>query len=140
MAGTQTRPSKGGPCRHELLEGNMTDALISENMSPGLQKIAERAKRELDGQFHPLAHLIDVPALERAYHRLRKNAAVGVNGIRKEQYGQNLEQNLQDLHERMKTKRYRHQPIKRVHIPKEKGKTRPIGIATVEDKIVQGRP
>ena len=116
----------------------MADALMSESMSPELRKVAERAKREPCGQFHSLAHLIDVPALERAYHRLRKDAAVGVDGTSKEQYGQGLEQNLRDLHERMKTKRYRHQPIRRVHIPKEKGKTRPIGIATVEDKIVQG--
>jgi hypothetical protein len=112
----------------------MSGASTPENMSTGLQKVAERAKREPGGQFHSLAHLIDVPALERAYHRLRKDAAVGVDGLSKEQYGQNLEQNLQDLHERMKAKRYRHQPIRRVHIPKEKGKTRPIGIAAVEDK------
>ena len=66
-----------------------------------------------------------------------KDAAVGVDGITKEQYGQDLEANLQDLHERLKTKRYRHQPIRRVHIPKDKGKTRPIGISAFEDKIVQ---
>ena len=116
----------------------MADALISESMSPELQKVAERAKREPGGQFHSLAHLIDVAALGRAHHRLRKDAAEGVDGMSKEQYGQGLEQNLWDLHERMKTQRYRHQPIRRVHIPKGKGKTRPIGIAAVEDKIVQG--
>ncbi len=115
----------------------MFDALTSRGMSPELLKVAARARQEPAARFHALAHLIDVPALERAYHRQRKDAAVGVDGITKEQYGQKLERKLQDLHERLKTKRYRHQPIRRVHIPKEKGKTRPIGISTLEDKIVQ---
>jgi len=68
---------------------------------------------------------------------MRKDAAVGVDGVTKEQYGQDLERNLRDLHARMKAKRYRHQPIRRVHIPKEQGKTRPIGISAFEDKLVQ---
>ena len=115
----------------------MTDAQTLEDMSPGLFKGVERAQREPEGRFNSLAHLIDVPALERAYHRQRADAAVGVDGVTKEAYGQNLEANLQDLHARLKTKRYRHQPIRRVHIPKAQGKTRPIGISAFEDKVVQ---
>ena len=115
----------------------MTDASTSETMSPGLLKVVERAKTEPEGRFHSLAHLIDVPALMRAYRRMRKDAAVGVDGITKEQYGQDQEGNLCDLHERLVSKRYRHQPIRRVHIPKDKGKTRPIGISAFEDKLVQ---
>jgi len=115
----------------------MTDASTLEIMSPERRKVAERAKREPGGVFHSLAHLIDVPALERAYGRQRKDAAVGVDGMTKEQYGQGLEERLRDLYERLKSKRYRHQPIRRVDIPKEKGKTRPIGISAFEDKIVQ---
>ena len=115
----------------------MTNASTLENMSPDLLRVVERAQREPEGRFHSLAHLIDVPALERAYRRSRKDAAVGVDGVTKEQYGQDLEQNLRDLHERMKAKRYRHQPIRRVHIPKAQGKTRPIGISAFEDKLVQ---
>ena len=115
----------------------MTDASTLESMSPELLKVVERAQREPEGRFHSLAHLIDVPALERAYHRMRKDAAVGVDGVTKEQYGQDLERNLRDLHARLKAKRYRHQPIRRVHIPKEQGKTRPIGISAFEDKLVQ---
>jgi group II intron reverse transcriptase/maturase len=103
----------------------------------GLQKVVERAKREPATKFHSLAHMIDVGLLADAYHRLRNKAAVGVDGITKEQYGQALKDNLRDLHERLRTRRYRHQPIRRVHIPKEKGKTRPIGISTTEDKVVQ---
>ncbi len=100
----------------------MSDASTSGGMSLQLLKVVERARREPEGRFHSLAHLIDVPALECAYHRMRKDAAVGVDGVTKEQYGQDLEANLQDLHVRMKAKRYRHQPIRRVHIPKEGGK------------------
>jgi RNA-directed DNA polymerase len=115
----------------------MTQAWTWIPMSPELQKVAERAKREPDGQFHSLAHLIDELALYRAYYRQREDAAVGVDGITKEHYGQNLGDNLHGLHERLKTKRYRHQPIRRVHIPKDNGKTRPLGISAFEDKIVQ---
>ena len=115
----------------------MTDASTSGIMSPELLKVAERAQQEPTGRFHALAHLIDVPALERAYHRLRKEAAVGVDGITKEQYGQELERNLQDLHARLRSQQYRHQPIRRVHIPKDQGTTRPIGVSAVEDKLVQ---
>jgi len=107
-------------------------------MSPGLLKVAERAKRDPDARFNSLAHLVDEAALGRAFTQIRKDAAVGVDGITKEQYGQQLEENLRGLHERLKSMRYRHQPIRRVHIPKAKGKTRPIGISSVEDKIVQG--
>jgi group II intron reverse transcriptase/maturase len=116
----------------------MTDALTSLDVLTGLRKVAERAKREPAAQFHSLAHLIDEALLARAFARLRSDAAVGVDGITKEKYGQDLHDKLRDLHERLKTKRYRHQPIRRVHIPKEKkGQTRPIGISATEDKVVQ---
>ena len=115
----------------------MTNALTLDDMSPGLVKGVERAQREPEGRFHSLAPLIDVPALERAYHRQRSDAAVGVDGVTKEQYGQHLAANLQELHARLKEKRYRHQPIRRVHIPKAQGKTRPIGISAFEDTLVQ---
>jgi RNA-directed DNA polymerase len=127
----------GSPCGDELQEGTLSNAQTLVSLSPQLLKVVERAQREPEGRFHSLAHLIDVSALERAYHRMRKDAAVGVDGITKEQYGQALESNLRDLHARMKAKRYRHQPIRRVTIPKEQGKTRPIGISAFEDKWVQ---
>jgi RNA-directed DNA polymerase len=115
----------------------MADASTSRPMSPQLSKVVERARSEPEGRFHSLAHLIDVPALARAYRRVRKDAAAGVDGVTKEEYGQDLEANLEDLHARLVSKRYRHQPIRRVRIPKAKGKTRPIGISAFEDKLVQ---
>jgi group II intron reverse transcriptase/maturase len=98
----------------------------------------ERAKQHPDARFHSLAHHLDPGALGRAFRRIRKGAAVGIDGITKEQYAQQLESNLQELHGRLRSMRYRHQPIRRVHIEKAPGKTRPIGISSLEDKIVQG--
>jgi RNA-directed DNA polymerase len=115
----------------------MPNALTLEAMLPQLRKVVDRARREPQGRFHSLAHLMDEPSLMRAYHRQRASAAVGVDGITKEQYGQDLLGNLEDLHARLKAKTYRHQPIRRVHIPKGQGKTRPIGISACEDKVVQ---
>ena len=107
----------------------MTEASTLDKMSPQLRKVMERARNETEGRFHSLAHLIDVPALERTYRRARKDAAVGIDGVTKDAYGKDLGGNLAGLHERMKSKRYRHQPIRRVHIPKGNGKTRPIGVS-----------
>lgn len=115
----------------------MSQASTGIGMSPQLLKVGERAKNEPDGQFHALAHLLDESALFRAFYRQREDAAVGVDGITKEDYGQHLVDNLRDLHERLVSKRYRHQPIRRVHIPKGNGKMRPLGISACEDKVVQ---
>jgi retron-type reverse transcriptase len=96
----------------------------------------ERARRNPHERQFSLAYLIDWDALRRAYSRIRENAAVGVDGVTKQQYGQDLEGNLADLHERLRAVKYRHQSIRRVHIPKDKGRKRPIEISCLEDKIV----
>ena len=75
----------------------MASASTLGTMSPQLLRVVERAQREPEGRFHSLAHLIDVPALERAYHRMRKDAAVGVDGVTKEQYGRELERKQREL-------------------------------------------
>lgn len=116
----------------------MSDAETSKVRSPGLEKVAERAKRHPGVQMLALAHHIDEAALERAFKNLRRGAAAGVDGVTVADYGGELAANLQALRARMKAGQYRHQPIRRVNIPKESGATRPIGISTVEDKIVQG--
>ena len=104
----------------------MSGATTSRIMSPELAKVAERAKRNPSERILALARFIDEPALVRAYDGLRKRAAIGVDGVTVEQYGQELSANLRSLHDRMKAGTYRHQPIRRVHIPKDGGKTRPI--------------
>jgi RNA-directed DNA polymerase len=110
---------------------------MADIMSPKLLEVRERAKRDPRKRFMSLAHLIDEVTLRRAYGGIRKDAAVGVDGITKEQYGRDIEAKLRDLHQRLRNKTWRHQPIRRVHIPKEQGKTRPIGISSIEDKVVQ---
>jgi RNA-directed DNA polymerase len=115
----------------------MPNASTLAAMSPGLVKGVERARRAPAGRFHALAHLSDGPARKRAFHRQRADAAVGVDGVTKEASGPHLEANLQDLHARLQEQRYRQPPLRRVHLPKAPGKTRPIGISAFEDKVVQ---
>jgi len=109
-------------------------------MSPELSRVVERAKNDPEARFNSLAHYLDEAALKRAFARIRKDAATGVDGVSKEEYAEHLDENIRDLNQRLRTQQYRHQLIRRVHIPKGPGsrETRPIGISTIEDKIVQG--
>ena len=88
-------------------------------------------------QFTSIAHLLTVEALERAWTSLRKGASAGVDGVTYEEYGGQLRENLQQLHDRLTRGQYRAQPLRRVYIPKEAGSLRPISIPVLEDKIVQ---
>jgi group II intron reverse transcriptase/maturase len=111
---------------------------MAREMSPKLVKVMERAKNDPTVRHLSLAHLIDEEILKRVFHRQRKAAAVGVDGVTKEQYGAELDDNVHALHERLKAGQYRHQPIRRVHIPKGPRQTRPIGVSCIDDKLVQG--
>jgi group II intron reverse transcriptase/maturase len=84
-----------------------------------------------------LLHHVDLPRLRRAYWAIRPQAAPGVDGVTWAEYGQDLEANLQDLHDRVQSGRFRAKPSRRVYIPKADGRQRPLGIASLEDKIVQ---
>ena len=115
----------------------MAHASTLDDMSPGLMTGVARAPCAPAGRFHALAHLIEGPALARASRRQRADAARGVDGVTKEPDGRELEAHLQGRHARLKAPRYRHQPIRRVPIPKGQGKTRPMGMSAFEDKVVQ---
>lgn len=115
----------------------MSKAQTLGHMSPKILRVMQRAKEDPNAQFNSLAHLMDEDALKRAFASIRKGAAAGVDGVSKSVFGEHLQENITQLHAEMRSMRYRHQPIRRVHIPKGKGKTRPIGIPTVRDKIVQ---
>lgn len=109
-----------------------------QTVSTKLQRIAELARKAPDLVFTTLAHHVDVELLREAYRRTRKDGAAGVDGQTAEAYAANLESNLQSLLDRFKSGTYRAPPVRRVHIPKGDGKsTRPIGIPTFEDKILQ---
>src|SRR5438034_6808744 len=115
----------------------MTESLSSLDISPKLERIAKQAK-EIRGAIQTLAHYIDVEWLREAYRRTRKDGAPGVDGQSAEQYAEHLEENLRSLLERAKSGTYRAPPVRRVHIPKGDGtQTRPIGIPTFEDKVLQ---
>ena len=105
-------------------------------VSTKLQRIAELARRMPDRHLTTLGHHIDVAWLKEAYRRTRKDGASGVDGQTAEQYAANLDANLESLLTRVKTASYRAPPVRRVHIPKDGG-TRPIGIPTFEDKVLQ---
>ena len=110
----------------------------SKDVSTRLRRIAELAKQSPTMVMTTLAHHIDAELLREAYRRTRKNGAVGVDGQTGSDYGANLDENLDALLGRLKSGRYRAPPVKRVHIPKGDGrKTRPIGIPTFEDKLLQ---
>ena len=87
--------------------------------------------------FTTLAHYIDIDWLKEAFKRTRKDGATGVDRQTAESYAANLEGNLRSLLDRAKSGTYRAPPVRRVHIPKSDGQTRPIGIPTFEDKVLQ---
>jgi RNA-directed DNA polymerase len=108
------------------------------DISTRLSRIAELTRKYPEGAHTTLAHHIDIEFLKEAYRRTRKDGAVGVDGQTAADYAGQLESNLGDLLERFKSGRYRAPPVKRVHIPKGNGRdTRPIGIPTFEDKVLQ---
>ena len=115
----------------------MNETTISSDTSTKLAKVMELARKDPGLRLRSLAHVLDEDLLTRSFHQLRKDAAIGVDEVTKERYGLNLEDNIRSLHERMKHTRYRHQPIRRVHIPKANGALRPLGISCTEDKVVQ---
>jgi RNA-directed DNA polymerase len=106
-------------------------------ISTKLLKIAQVASDYPDVALTTVAHHIDIGWLRLAYQRTRKDGAVGVDGQTAAMYEQQLEKNLSSLLDRFKSGRYRAPPVKRVYIPKSDGKKRPIGIPTLEDKVLQ---
>ncbi|HEY5843861.1 MAG TPA: reverse transcriptase domain-containing protein, partial [Mycobacterium sp.] len=95
------------------------------------------ARQDKEARFTALLHHVDLDRLRSAYRAIRPQAAPGVDRVTWQAYGQDLEGNLQDLHQRLHAGRYRAKPSRRVYIPKADGRLRPLGIAAVEDKIVQ---
>jgi group II intron reverse transcriptase/maturase len=116
----------------------MRETLSSQIVSTKLQRIAEAARRHPERAFTTLAHHIDVDWLREAHRLTRKDGATGIDGQTSDAYAANLEDNLQSLLARFKSGVYRAPPVRRVHIPKGDGtQTRPIGIPTFEDKVLQ---
>ena len=116
----------------------MTDSSRSLDISTKLERIAKLAKEIRGASLNTLAHHIDVDWLREAYRRTRKDGARGIDGRSAKQYEERLEDNLRSLLDRAKSGSYWAPPVRRVHIPKGDGaETRPIGIPTFEDKVLQ---
>jgi RNA-directed DNA polymerase len=106
-------------------------------MSTKLDRISELAGEGRQMQFLSIAHLLTPEALMEAFKSLRKDASAGVDGVAYDEYRMEAEKKIQELYERVKAKRYRAQPLRRIYIPKEDGKQRPISIPSLDDKILQ---
>src|SRR3954449_6607198 len=138
--GTDPRDPAEGRRRRAMRppEGKMTGTPSPDPISTRRRRIAELARRSPQAAFTTLAHHIDIDWLFEAYLRTRKDGASGVDGQTAEDYAADLEGNLRSLLDRAKSGRYQAPPVRRVHIPKGTGpETRPIGIPTFEDKILQ---
>src|SRR6201981_3056146 len=103
----------------------------------GLDRVREVARRDKDARFTALLHHVSLERLVMAYWDLSPKAAPGVGGGAGEDYGQDLAGTLRDLHDRVHSGRYQARPSRRAYIPKADGRLRPLGIAALEDKIVQ---
>lgn len=112
---------------------------VSEYVLTEQQKIAELARKAPDLSFLSLNHYLSKEWLDEAYRRTRKGGAAGIDEQTAEEYAQDLQNNLSDLLERAKSGNYRAPPVRRVYIPKEGkgGERRPLGIPTIEDKVLQ---
>jgi group II intron reverse transcriptase/maturase len=106
-------------------------------VSSELDRVRQLARKDKDVRFTALLHHVTVDRLREAYRAIRPGAAPGVDGVTWRDYGRDLEANLRDLHARVHRGAYRARPTRRVFIPKPDGRLRPLGIAALEDKILQ---
>jgi RNA-directed DNA polymerase len=142
-------PNKAGQPAAETVEGR---GLTKENtgqqntprtqsrnhdVSTALDRVRQAARRSKTGRFSALFHHLTTERLRKAFFATKRSAAPGVDGVTWEQYEQELEENLRDLHARLHKGAYRAKPSRRAYIPKADGRQRPLGIAALEDKIVQ---
>jgi RNA-directed DNA polymerase len=145
-----TKPSNNAVCeaaaeaveRRGPVEGNADSKTraghrAGQGASNALDRVREVARRDKEARFTALLHHVTVERLREAYRALRPMAAPGVDGVTWEVYGQDLEHKLRGLHGRLHRGGYRAKPSRRVEIPKADGGLRPLGIAALEDKVLQ---
>jgi RNA-directed DNA polymerase len=142
------RPNKSEETPAEAVEGrpqtkentqepNLCRTPSRESGQSGLVRVREAAKQDSKQKFTALLHHVSIDLLRDSYQSLKKQAAPGVDGMTWEEYGEGLEERLADLHGRLHRGAYQAQPSRRVWIPKADGRQRPLGIAALEDKVVQ---
>lgn len=126
-----------GPARGNTAGETRPGRSAGLGVSSELDRVRQVAERDKGARFTALLHHVSLARLRWAYWEINPKAAPGVDGVTWSAYGQDLEANLRDLHERVQQGRYRASPVRRVHIPKADGRLRPLGVAALEDKIVQ---
>ena len=142
------QPNKDGKPSAEVVEerplvkenteqSNQRRTQSRESGSNGLERVREVAKKERKARFTALLHHVTIDLLRDSYGSLKKKAAPGVDGVRWREYGEGLEARISDLHGRIHRGAYQAQPSRRTWIPKSDGRQRPLGIAALEDKVVQ---
>ena len=142
----RSNESQGGP--KEIVEGRPLTKENTEESNPnrtqsrasgpsGLDRVRQAAKADKKVRFTTLLHHVNIDLLRSSYYGLKKQAAAGVDGVTWQEYGDGLEERITDLHGRIHREAYQAKPSRRVWIPKPDGRQRPLGIAALEDKIVQ---
>lgn len=130
----ERRPAKGNS---DTSDSDRTQERV-QSLRNALDRVRQVAQSDHEVKFTSLwHHVYNVDRLQQAYFGLKRCAAPGIDGLTWEKYGEDLERNLADLSGRLKRGSYRAKPVQRMHIPKDDGRTRPIGIPVLEDKIVQ---
>src|SRR2546422_871563 len=144
----EKRPNKEGSPSAEAVEGRTPPkgnggetaaarTLRRDNASNGLIAVRRAARQSKSVRFTALLHHITIDLLKRSYLSLERDSAPGIDGVTWQTYGENLEQKLEDLHDRVHRGSYRARPARRTYIPKADGSKRPLSILCLEDKIVQ---
>src|SRR3974390_982250 len=128
---------KRARAKENITQSNMSPTQSGEQVSQGLNGVREAAKNRRQERFTALLHHLNVDLLRKSYYALKRQAAPGVDGVTWKEYETGLEDRLVDLHNRVHRGDYRAKPSRRVYIPKADGRQRPLGIAALEDKIVQ---
>ena len=142
----RSNAGRGGP--KEIVEGRPLTKENAEEPNPcrtqsresgpsGLDRVRQAAKGDQQLRFTALLHHVNIDLLRSSYYDLKRQAAAGVDGVTWQEYGDGLEERLADLHGRIHRGAYHAKPSRRVWIPKADGRQRPLGIAALEDKIVQ---
>ena len=136
------RPAAEPVERREEAEGNTPQPSTlrtpsRDSVTVGLERVRTAARLKKKERFTALLHHVNVELLRDAYSCLKRDAAAGVDGVTWEEYGIDLDRRLANLHARIHRGSYRAQPSQRRYIPKPDGRQRPLGVAAVEDKIVQ---
>lgn len=137
-AQAEESPEGRGRTKENTIESDVGSTQSEQTAIPGLERVRRKAKEDKHVRFNALLHHLTVERLMTSYMNLKMEAATGVDGQSWKQYHENLWERLVDLHGRVHRGAYRAQPCRRVYLEKPDGRKRPIGIAALEDKIVQG--